>query len=249
MSTTTETVAEVIASLEAELREVETHGGRLRDTLSELRRIWGISPLSPLDPAHHPAPAAAAGQASTRPVQSATPVAPAPKPPVVETDRRLPSTNSRNREATLERVLKVAGTLDQPFSSGQLRPQLKDIPYQTLKGYLAALAATGGLTKTGVRAGTRYAVVSQGNAGARPKATPAPAGNAGVSADALIPAVKRVLATGASYDLRELLRQLRGIAPTLTESRLEPIVLGLVEQRQVQRIVTESGQRFRRRAA
>ena len=238
-------ITELIDVLEAELRNNETTAGRLRDTISHLRGTWNVSPMAaPTATRQAPSPPVQSAEPERRPMKAA---APTERPRVNYPPQRAPA---GDQPAQMARVLKIAATIPQPFRMAQLHMKVSDINRETLKDYVAQFVAVGAIAKAGERAGTRYTVSPKVDAskldGLAGKDAPAAAvANNGELAQS----VMRVLATGSSYDLRELIKGLREVAPGLTEAQLQPVVLELVEKRQVLRIQTETGPRFRKRAA
>lgn len=242
MSETPLYITELIDALEKELRDMETTAGQMRDTIASIRGIWRVSPLE--------SSAVTQSASAPPPPIASAPTTPKPATTPKADNRESPAPAKRHRggdrEGQVAHVLQVAATLPQPFSCAQLHDKVSDIPIETVSGYLSALVAAGDLTRTGQRRGTRYTVSS----GQTRTLEQAPSDTYPVALSKSIgQAVMRVLATGASYDTRELLKGLRGVAPELTAEQLEPIVLGLVESRHVLRIATDSGPRFRKRAA
>lgn len=251
IATTKTLVAEVIASLEGELREVETHGGRLRDTLGELRRIWGISPL---DPSNQVSAAAAPEAAPVRPVRSEPVKATADTKGTKGKHQRGKAAPDGKREAQMARALQVAASLPQPFASRDLHQRVSDIPFATLQTYLSAFIEAGAITKTGTRVHTRYTVSPRVDAskldGLASKATPATR-KASVNGDELAQAVKRIMASGASYEVRELMKKLRSDYPDIQADTVTGFMENLASLRLVERIPAVPGgePRYRKRAA
>ncbi len=243
-------IVAVIEEFEAELRQIETRGGLLRDTIAKLRDIWDVSTMVP------------DRQASTPPVQFTpplseqlrrTPPKPAPKAQV-ETDERPKRSPAGYQQAQMTRVLKAAATIPQPFRAAQLHMKVSDIRRETLKDYLAAFVKAKELIKTGERAGTKYTVASNVDVSRLP-ASPAPpiakSTAPAITGQELAAAAKRVFASGASYEIRELVRHLRGDFPDLRTETVESFITNLVESRQIERLPSVPGvaPRYRKRAA
>lgn len=249
LATTASTVAEVIASLEGELRETETHAGRLRDTLTELRRIWEISPINP---AHNPA--ASPVPTAETPKRSAAPAPAAAVPPAWSAkSRRAPAADKKEQMA---RVLQVAARMEQPFRLAQLHTKVIDINKHTLTDYVAQLMAAGAITKTGHRAGTKYTVDPRVDparldslvAKSAPQ-TESTRATAKRDFGQLRVSLINVFDSGASYDMTGLIKGLRGVMPGVSEAEIQPVLLDLMNQRRIQQISTELGPRYRKKAA
>lgn len=251
MTTAPPEITAVIAQFEAELRAIETRGGLLRDTITSLRQIWDVSPLA--SSAVEPPPVQFTPALSEQLKQTPTKPAAAPKFETYERAKRAPA---GDREAAMMRVLKAAATLPQPFRMAQLHMKVSDINRNTLTDYVAAFVAAKALTRTGERAGTKYAVASNVDVSRLPAPAAAPTAAAQrpaastVGGKELAIATMSVLASGASYEVRDLLKGLRNVDPNLQPGQLEPVLDALVQARRVERIGVAGGSpRYRKRAA
>ncbi len=180
------------------------------------------------------------------------PAAPTPKSDPHLRGKRSPA---GDRQAQMARVLQVAARMEQPFRLGQLSQKLGDVNHHTLTDYVAAFVAAKAITKTGERAGTRYTVAANVDAsklqGLASPAQPAQTAKPTIGDKELTEALKRLLATGASYEARELTKKLRNDYPDLHIATVAAALEALVTARFVERIPSGfSGEpRFRKRAA
>lgn len=230
-------VFDAIAHMEASARHHETIAGELRDAIATVRREFGVSTLAtppPAAPAPSPTPAPAAASPKT-PKPTPAPAQPKPKAWKGET--------SVDHEARLKTVMAAAQKLGGPFRMSELARAVPTIGQALLVTYINALVKAGGIKKTGVRAGTRYTVVV-----AAPQELRAHAGPSAVDVD-VAPALMKVLASGASYDGRELLKQLRASVPSADLAAVEAALTDLVQNKKVERIATGAAPRYRKRAA
>lgn len=226
-------VLDAIAHMEASARHHETTAGELRDAIATVRREFGVNTLASPPAASPPPPGANPTPVSAK-SPKARPTGPAAGAPKPKAWKGEVSVDHEAREAI---VLKAAKGLGPQFRMSQLCEAVPSLDASLLHLYITRLVASGVVNRTGVRAGTRYTAVVAAN-------SEQPALVVDFTAVLL-----RALASGASYEVRELLKLVWPSAPSADEAVVEGVLAALVRDRKVERITTGAAPRFRKRAA
>jgi DNA-binding HxlR family transcriptional regulator len=256
-------IAAAVEQLEAKSRDYETRAGACREAAAAIRRACGISTLGPKTIDSAPGvPAARASAPALRPARDfeIKPAAVSKRDVAVDHDAR--------RDA----VVNAVRSFDGPCRIGEIAKIVgRVIARATLVKYLRELVDDGRVVRTGERAGARYAPaagtgwtlrpaaprpepvakptsapepVTRNSAPATTSAVPKPVVDAPIDR-ALLERLDVIFKSGASYDYRELIRNVRTKLPAIDEPQLVRALERLVTEKRVERLWGSNPPRYR----